>query len=176
MKTEQDKILEALKIAVDMENEGKEFYLQESRKSCNEVGRKLLESLALEEETHRQKFVELYEAVKNKNRWPETGFRPEKGKKLRELFTQTCKVTGVDIKPASTELDAINLAIDKEKKSYDFYNHQSQNAIYDGERDFYKDLAGEERAHELILVDYSEYLTDPVDWFTMMEHHSLDGG
>jgi rubrerythrin len=176
MTTEQGKILEALKIAIDMENDGKECYQRESQQSGNEVGRKLLQSLALEEETHRQKFVELYQAMKKKKGWPEIDFRPEKGKKLRELFTQTCKITGVDIKPATTELDAINLAIEKEKKSYDFYNQQSQNATYDGEREFYKDLAGEERAHELILMDYYEYITDPVDWFTMMEHHSLDGG
>ena len=44
------------------------------------------------------------------------------------------------------------------------------------EREFYKALAAEEKEHELILVDYYEYLTNPVDWFTRMEHHSLDGG
>ena len=166
MVTEQDKILEALKIAIDMENDGKECYRQASQESGNEVGRKLLQSLALEEDTHRQKFVEIYQAMQKRKGWPATDFRPDKGKRLRELFTGTCELIGVNVKAGATEFDAINTAIDKEKKSYDFYNRQSQNATYDAERDFYEALAAEEREHELILVNYYEYLTDPVDWFT----------
>ena len=79
-----------------------------------------------------------------------------------------------DLSILRRSLESLN--IDKEKKSYDFYNRQSENGTYNVERDFYEALAAEEREHELILVDYYEYLTNPVDWFTRMEHHSLDGG
>ena len=176
MVSEQDKILEALKIAIDIENDGKECYQQASQQSGNEVGRKLLQSLALEEDTHRQKITEIYQVIQKREVWPSIDFKPDRGKKLRELFTVACEVTGVNVKAAATEIDAINSAIDKEKKSYDFYERQGQNATYDAERDFYEALAAEERGHELILLDYYEYLADPVDWFTRMEHHSLDGG
>ena len=175
MVTEQDKILEVLKIAIDMENDGKECYQQASQESGNEVGRKLLQSLALEEDTHRQKFVEMYQAMQESKGWPTTDFKPDKGKKLRALFAGTCQIIGVNVKAGTTELGAIKTAIEKEKKSYDFYNRQSQDATYDAERDFYEALAAEEREHELILLDYYEYLADPVDWFTRVEHHSLDG-
>ena len=175
MATEQDKILEALKIAIDMENDGKECYQQASQESGNEVGSKLLQSLALEEDTHRQKFVEMYQAVKESKGWPTIDFQPDKGKKLRALFAGTCEVIGVNVKVGVTELGAIKTAIGKEKKSYDFYEYQSQNVTYDAERDFYEALVAEEREHELILLDYFEYLAHPVDWFTKMEHHSLDG-
>jgi len=174
--TEQDKILEALKIAIDIEKDGKECYLQASQVSDNEVGRKLFQALAQEEDTHHRKFVEMYRALQKRKGWPATDFQPDTGKRLRELFTRTCEVIGVNVKSVATEFEAINTAIDKEKKSYDFYNRQSENATYDVERDFYGALASEEREHELILVDYYEYLTNPVDWFTRMEHHSLDGG
>jgi len=176
MVTEQDKILEAVKIAIDMENDGKECYQQASQQSGNEVGRKLLQSLAIEEDIHRQKFIEIYQTIEKKKGWPAADFRPDSGKRLRELFTRACEVTGVQAKVGATEFDAINTAIAKEKKSYDFYNSQGQKATYDEERNFYRALAAEEREHELILVNYYEYLTDPVDWFTRMEHHSLDGG
>ena len=175
MVTEQDKILEALQIALDMEKDGKECYLQESKESGNEVGKKLLQSLALEEDTHYQKILEIYRVTQKKQGWPAVEFRPDKGKRLREIFTGTCEVIGVNIKAGATEFDAIKTAIKKEKNSYDFYNHQSQNASYDTERKFYEAIAGEEMEHELILENYYEYLTDPVDWFTRVEHHSLDG-
>jgi erythrin-vacuolar iron transport family protein len=176
MLNEQDKILEALSIAIEMENDGKECYQQASQISGNEVGRKLLQSLAIEEDTHRQTLVEMYQAMQKSKNWPVTAFKPDGGKRLRQLFTGTCELIGVNVKAVTTEFDALNLAIDKEKKSFDFYNHQSRNAIYDSERNFYRALAAEEKEHELILVDYFEYLTDPIDWFTRTEHHSLDGG
>lgn len=43
MVTEQDKTLEALQIAINIENDGKECYLKTSEGSSNEVGKKLLE-------------------------------------------------------------------------------------------------------------------------------------
>jgi len=88
-----------------------------------------------------------------------TDFQPDKEKKLRALFAGACEVIGVNVKAVATGFDTIDIAIDKEKKSHDFYNRQSANAAYDAERDFYKALAAEERGHELILVDYYEYLT-----------------
>ena len=65
MKTEQDKTLEALQIAIRMEINGKEYYLKASRESSNELGRKLLKSLATEEDAHRQKFEGIYRVTFN---------------------------------------------------------------------------------------------------------------
>ncbi len=59
METEQDKILEALQIAIQMEIDGKEYYLKASQESSSELGKKLLASLAAEEDIHRQKFEEI---------------------------------------------------------------------------------------------------------------------
>jgi rubrerythrin len=92
-----------------------------------------------------------------------------------DLLTGVCETTGLNIKTNSIESGIINNAITKEKESYDFYKSQSQNATTEAERNFYEAIADEEREHELILVHYNEYLTDPVDWFTRVEHHSLDG-
>jgi rubrerythrin len=176
MTTEQNKILEALKIAIDIEKDGKECYLTAVQKSDNEAGRKLLQSLALEEDTHQQKLEEIYHTIQKRMRWPVVAFQSDKGKTLSDLLTGTCEAIGVNVKTNSTELEAINTAISKEKESYDFYERQSQNATNDTERAFYKTIASEEREHELILVHYYEYLADPIDWFTRVEHHSLDGG
>lgn len=176
MVTEQDKTLEALQIAIEMEIDGKKCYLQASRESTNEVGRKLLKSLAAEETTHQRKFEEIYSAIRGKKAWPVTDFRPDGGKKLRTIFAQTCEVIGIEVKAPVTELDIIKTAIDKENKSFDFYKRQGKDATYAAERDFYETLAGEEREHSLILLDYWEYLKDPAAWFVNKEHPSLDGG
>ena len=83
---------------------------------------------------------------------------------------------GVSEGALTSEFDAIKSAIDKEKESYDFYELQSKDATYEAERSFYEALAREERDHELVLLDYYEYLADPAGWFVKKERHSLDGG
>jgi len=176
MESEQNKILEALKTAIELEKGGKECYLNAVLKSDNAAGRKLLQSLALEEDTHRQKLEEIYLAIQKSMGWPAIEFQLDSNKRLRDLLTVACEAPILNVKTDSTEFDVLNTAINKEKESYDFYMRQSQNANYDAERSFYEAIATEEREHELILVHYYEYLTDPVDWFTRMEHHSLDGG
>jgi len=176
MVTEQDKTLEALQISIQMENDGKEYYLKASQKSSNELGKKLLRSLAAEEDFHRQKFEEIYNAIRNKQAWSATDFQPDGGKGLRTIFARTTEEMGSNIKASATELDAVQTAMDMENKTYDFYKSQSQNAAHDAERAFYETLAAEEREHHLILLDYFEYLKDPAGWFVTKEHPSLDGG
>ena len=176
MEAEQDKMLEALEIAVQMEIDGKEYYLKASQESSNELGTKLLQSLAAEEDTHRQKFGEIYDAIRNKKAWPKTDFQPDGGKRLRTIFARAIGDMGSDIKVSATELDAVQTAMGMENKTHDFYKSQGKNATYHAEIEFYEALAAEEREHYLILLDYYEYLKDPAGWFVSKEHPSLDGG
>ena len=176
METEQDKTLEVLQIAIQMEIEGKEYYLKASQKSSNELGKKLLQSLSAEEDIHRQKFEQIYDAIRSKKSWPVTDFQPDRGKRLRTVFAMATKEIGTKVNAPDTELDAVQTAMDMENKTYDFYQNQGKDATYDAERDFYETLAAEERAHHLVLLDYYEYLKDPAGWFVKKEHPSLDGG
>ncbi len=176
MDTEQNKTLQALQVAIQMELDGKEFYLKASQGSGNEMGRELLASLAGEEDVHRQQFEEIYRALRDKKGWPDTDFKPDGGKSLRTIFAVVMKETAPEVKVQATELDAVKTAMDMENKTYDYYREQSQVATYDGERDFYQALMAQEREHYLVLVDYYEYLKDPAGWFVQKEHPSLDGG
>ena len=176
MVTEQDKTLGALQIAIQMETDGKEYYLKTSRESNNALGKKLLESLATEEDTHRQKFEEIYNTIRSRKAWPVSDFQPDGGKRLRTIFAKTTEEMGSNIESLTTELDAVQTAMSMENKAYDFYKSQRGSATYAAERDFYETLAAEEREHHLILLDYFEYLKDPAGWFVSKEHPSLDGG
>jgi len=176
MVTDQDKTLEALQIAIQMEIDGKEYYLKASQESSNELGKKLLKSLAAEEDIHRQKFEEIYETIRNKSAWPTTDFQPDGGKRLRTIFARTTEEMGSNVRAPTTELEAVQTAMNMENKTHDFYKSQGRDAAYDAERDFYETLAAEEREHHLVLLDYYEYLKDPAGWFVKTEHPSLDGG
>lgn len=173
---EADKTLKALQFAIQMEIDGKDYYLRASQESGNELGRKLMQSLAAEEDIHRQKFTQIYQAIQTKRDWPVTDFQPDRGQKLRTLFAEASAQMGARVIALNTELDAVKIAMAMENRSYDFYQNQSQKATYPAERDFYQMIAGEERKHHLILLDYYQYLKDPAAWFVSKEHPSLDGG
>jgi rubrerythrin len=173
MAKEQDKILQILQLAIKMEQDGKKFYLRVSRESQHQLGKELLETLAGEEDIHRQQFEEIFEAIRQKKSWPKTDFHPDKGKTIKTIFAKAVKETN----PSTvTEQDAIKVAIDMENQSYDLYKNQAAVAAAASEKSFYEALAAEERGHQVALTDYLEFLQEPADWFVMKEHHSLDGG
>jgi rubrerythrin len=174
--SEQERILQAINMAIEMELDGKECYLAASKGSTNEAGRKLLQSLAEEEDNHRQSFEGIYNSISKGRDWPPIDLGTDKARYIRNTLVKTCQSLGMSVGGTSSELDAVKVAIDKEKKSYDFYENQASEAIYDTEKSFYEALAREEREHELALLDYYEYLTDPAGWFVKVEHPSLDGG
>ncbi|MFC2007272.1 ferritin family protein [Chloroflexota bacterium] len=177
MTTEQDKTREALLSAIQMETDGKEFYLKASQESGNELGRKLLQKLADEEDVHRKNFEEIYATIQNKKAWPRMDFQPAGDKGLKTVFYQAIEeMDTAHQKTADTELGAVEEALVMENKTYDFYINRGKNAAHDAETEFYSALASQERIHHQVLLDYSEYLTDPAAWFVQKEHPSLDGG
>jgi rubrerythrin len=172
---EQARTIEVLQLAVQMEVDGKEFYQNASRKGSNKLAKELFRQLANEEDVHRKKFVEIYEALKRGQNWPDVEPPSEKGKKIKSLFAEATKALGRAFEVAESELSAIKIAMDMEVKSYNLYHSRSKESTLPVEKRFYETLAGEERGHHLALLDSYEYLSDPAGWFTKKEHWSLDG-
>ena len=111
-----------------MEIDGKVFYLKASRESGNELGKKLLASLAVQEDYHRQKFEQIYENIRKSRNWPVVDFKPDGGKTLRTIFAVETNKPAPNIKVAQTELDAVLKAMQMEDKSYDFYHDRFEQA------------------------------------------------
>lgn len=176
MTTEQDKTLEGLRFAIQMEIDGEEYYQKSSQISTNKLGQQLFQTLAAEEDLHRHKFEQIYREIQQKQPWPEISLKLDKGKGLRTIFAQAIEELGTNVEALPTELDAVQKAMDMENKTYDYYQGQGEKASYNAERDFYQALMAQERAHFLVLLDYYEYLKNPAAWFVQKEHPSFDGG
>lgn len=174
METEQGKTLKALQVAIQMETDGKKFYLKASQESGNEAGRKLLESLAAEEDIHKKNFEDIYASIKNNQGWPDLAPAPVDN--LRTVFTESLEASEPGLKAKPTELAAVKTAMDMENKTYDYYKVQKESASGSVEKAFYEALMAQERGHYMVLSDYYEYLEDPAGWFVRTEHPTLDGG
>jgi len=176
MAKEQDTTLKALKTAIQMEIDGKEFYLEASRASKNELGKKLLGQLAAEEDLHRKVFEDIYKDISAQKGWPEKKLRSDGGKSLRTVFSKAMEQMDKDINAIPTELDAVQKAMEMENETFDYYKRRGGKAAYDAEKRFYEALAVEEEEHHRVLLDYYEFLKNPAAWFVQKEHPSLDGG
>jgi rubrerythrin len=172
MAIEQEKTLEALRTAIQMEIDGKQYYLKMGQISNNDLGAVLFKTLAAEEDSHLQKFEEIYKAIEEKKGWPQVEFIPHRGRELTTLFSKACEI----MQSPSSELESVKTAMDMENKTRDYYQEQAKRASEEAEKIYFEMLAGEENAHHVVLDDYYEYLKNPAGWFTMKERHSLDGG
>ena len=171
---ELNRTLEALQFAIQMEIDGKEYYLKTSQESRDEVGKKLLAALAAAEDVHRQKFESVFEALRARQAWPAIKLPPpDKG--IRTIFADALGLIKSGSRGIATEIGAVDKAIAMESKSYDYYKSQSKRAARGVEMEFYEAVAAEEQVHHLVLLDYKEYLSDPSGWFAGAEHSSLDG-
>jgi rubrerythrin len=172
MASEQNRTLEAVTTAIQMEIDGKAFYLRAAKASGNALGSKLFSTLAKEEDNHRLKFKAIFEAIQAKKNWPAVDLEPVAENELKTVFSQAPE----QLELKSSELEDVQIAMGMENKTRDFYKAQAAKATFKAEKDYYEVLSKEETLHHKALFDYSEYLKNPADYFTMKERHSLDGG
>jgi rubrerythrin len=172
---EQLATLDVIKTAIQMEVDGKAFYIKAADMSGNELGKKLFASLAAEEDIHRQVFEKIYQTISAKQNWPATS-PGDHLEGIRTLVAGEVQRMGTGLKAARTELDAVKTAMGLEDKTLDYYKLNAAKATYPAEKELYGKLAAQEASHKLILADYYEYLSNPAAYFVKKEHHSLDGG
>jgi rubrerythrin len=176
MPSEQDVTLGALQTALQMEIDGKEFYLKASQTSNNKLGKDLLKQLAAEEDIHRGVFQNIYNTIKNKKGWPDVKYQGDGGQALRTVFARTLENMDKNATSIEAELDAIRTAMDMENKTLDFYNRRSKQVSYGAEKQLYEAIAMQESEHHRVLLDYYDFLQDPAQWYVKKEHTSVDGG
>lgn len=176
MTQEQEATIAGLKIALQMEKDGKEFYLKASQAAGNELGSNLLKKLAAEEDIHQEIFKKIYKAIKDKKQWPDKAFTPDGGASLKTVFATAMENMHKDYKASPDESEAAKTGMDMENKTLSFYRERSKKASQETEKQFYESLAGQEFEHARALQDYYEFLTDPAGYFVKTEHTSVDGG
>jgi rubrerythrin len=163
MSEEQDKLKKVLVMALQMESDGKEFYFRMSQQSVNNGGRELFHRLTDEEDIHRKNFQDIYDVISHEKSWPDTKVKNHSGS-LDTVFSQAIDEIDKEIAAPQTEFDAIDLAIEMEIKSINFYQDQMKGAKYNKERQFYQALVAEEQKHKQALLDYKRYISDPAGW------------
>jgi rubrerythrin len=174
MTTVQEYMLKALQDAIQMEVEGRQFYLEAAKKVQNEGVRRILEYLAESEVYHIEKSQEIYQNLQKENRWTEelAEFKPPKSEPYACVMALTKAGEGVGGKD---DLEALRTGIKMEECSIDYYTKLAKETDIPLARRFFMSLAHEERGHYMMLLDMHNYLSDPADWFYVHQMSHTDG-
>ncbi len=167
--------IKAIEIALKNEMRERDFYLKQSEKSGDPLGKKMFATMAEEEEEHARYLKELHDKLQEKGKWPgdisvvinETNV----GKVLDEL---TDKVNPSNTATADDK-EAIKIAIEFENEAYIFYKDLIKQADSPDEKEIFTILADLELEHMNSLKETLLYFESPADWFAQYEKPTLDG-
>ena len=165
-----------LEIAIQMEMDGKGFYLEASENASDSLGKELFSQLSAEEDLHARKATQIYERLKLGDKSSEVDIGFDQGKAIKSIFAKASEHLRTETYAATDVLEAIRLALEIEETSRMFYEEHSGKSSDGIEKQFFSALMAEERGHYLALQDYHEYLVNPAGWFVEKEHPSLNGG
>ena len=168
MNATRDAVLSA---ALQLEEDGKAFYLDAAEKASNALAESMLKSFADDEDNH----IEWIKTVA-----PETKLDPQAIKtiysRLRGIFAEAPDDVKRTASVSSDDLKAIELAAGMEQKSIDAYEKWAKEAETEDVRALCETLAKAERIHREILENARKYLESTGDWFLEQEQGLLDGG
>ena len=167
-------MLQALKDAVQMELEGRQFYLEAAKKVENAGVRQIFDYLAESEKYHIEKFNEIYRSLEKDPAWtaPMAAFSPPKHEPYVCVMAMSQADQGTG---GQDDLQALRTGIKMEECSIDYYTKLARETNNPLARRFFMSVAHEERGHYLTLMDMHNYLTLPEDWFYVKQMSNVDG-
>lgn len=153
---------EALKKALEFEEEGYGFYKKISLEINQPLAKRLFESLAQQEKEHMERINKIYKEIQ-KGGDPEIEDDGESSqienevKKIFEALDETKRKAPLD------HIEGYKLAMEMEKKGLNMYKKNEENST--GKlKAFFNALKREEQQHLTALENVYFYLTKPGDW------------
>jgi rubrerythrin len=170
----QEYMLQALKNAVQMELEGRQFYLEAAKKVESAGVREILEYLAESEKYHIEKFNQIYRSLEKDPAWTEplAAFKPPQAEPYVCVLAMSKENQASGGKD---DLQALRTGINMEECSIDYYTKLARETHNPLARRFFMSIAHEERGHYLMLLDMHNYLSLPEDWFYIKQMSHVDG-
>jgi len=169
MADEKQQIVHA---AIQLERDGRKFYLDVAAKSSSEPVRQMFESLADDEVLH----IEWIERTISPGKEIATTVKKKTYDRLRDIFADVPQSERQAFASSQDDVQAIRAAITMEEKSRTAYLKWAEEADSDKLRDLCKTLADQETFHRQLLENTIQYLEHTGDWFMVEEGWHFDGG
>jgi rubrerythrin len=174
---ESREIIEALNRSIEMEEEGRRFYIDASKKTKNEIGKRVFEALA-DDETRHIAAIRLYcDTIAKKDKSPQLCAAMPRHKDIKErlLFGRKEEELLKSVPEGSDALKAYEVAMQMENEGYAFYKKMFEGSQDRDLKDLYKFLLDEEETHYELIESTYKYMKDPEAWFAEQEKPIVEG-
>lgn len=168
--------LEALTQAMQVEVEGRDFYLKAADRTQDQSGKAMFRSLAADETEHYAKLKKAFDHLSSSGQWlrkEEMISRPAARWAMPEIFP--VKKAGRLVSAAADDVEALQTALKAERASYDAYAGNRDKADDPDAKALFAYLAEEERGHYEILDAALQYLGDTASFF-LIEEKAINEG
>lgn len=148
--------MDALELAMKMENDGENFYRELAEKAINSGFREIFNQLANDEVKH-------YQLFKNMQQAPELFEETLILEHAANIFKQMIAKEGHKNLDTS-HLELYQRAMTLEKKSQDFYLAKAAETADKNQSELFQKIAGEEEKHYFLLHNIYELVLRPQIW------------
>lgn len=153
--------------ALELEEQGREMYEQAYLKVKDPFARKALEFLIKEEERHKDKILRFNEHLFGRGEFDlERECAVTISEDLKKLIEEHVTSEAREkIEDARTDIDVYEIALDFEKRGYDFYKSAGENETDERIKRFMKFLEEEEVKHYELIQETIRYLKETDYYF-----------
>ncbi len=158
--------MDALELAMKMEQDGESFYRELAEKATNPGFREIFTQLANDEVKHYQLFKSMHQAQES---FKATSILKYAGDIFKQMIAKD-ELKNLD----TTQLELYQKAMELEKKSQVFYLAHAGEGVDKNQRELFQKIAAEEEKHYFLLHNIYELVLRPQTWVENGEFVHLD--
>jgi len=166
--------IKSIEIALKNELWERDFYLKQSEKSADPLGKKMFATIAKEEENHYQYLENLHQKLQQAGKWPEEISGVIKDTNVKKVLDDLADSGNYSNAATADDIEAIKIAIAFERKAHQFYLDLSKQSEGPNEKTIFEKLAALEREHQMSLEETLLFFENPADWLAQYEKPGLD--
>jgi rubrerythrin len=154
-----------LERAMEIEQEGRQFYLKAAQNTQDQKGQEMFAVLADDEQKHYELIQRQYTSLTREGNWvglPE--IEPVEIDLDKPLFPKDEESLEKAVKIKSSDWDALMFGLRIEMKSYDLYREAALQTEDPLGKQMFEFLAGQEQSHYDVLTMRYDFLFGPISW------------
>lgn len=162
--------MDAIEIAIKMENDAINFYARSAEKIKHSVGKKMFLTIVEDEKRHLEMLSQIFKGLG-------IGAKDVSPMKRVKTVFETMKDKMIErVEATSDELEAFKIAMEMEKEGIEFYKRSASDVKKEKEKILFERLIKEEEQHYNIFANTYFFLSNTGNWFMWEEHGIVDGG
>jgi rubrerythrin len=168
-----NEIIEVIKESIELELNGKAFFEHIADATRNELGKKMFRKLANDEAQHLKVFSDMFTNAVGED-WKK---QVNTGKSRDEspiIAALTKRVESAAKAGRSSELEAISIGMELERKAIDFFDDAAKRTTDTKAREIFNRITNEEKSHYDLLQAQYDYVSNSGYWFDIAEFR-MDG-